>query len=205
MANRIEQVVPPALPNPPSQYSASFSNQRTNVFRLFFNRITSVFNTLLSINDGGKFLYFPRGLFYSTQDQTAAAANTGYPIAYENTYIGNGVSIQNGTEVTVSADGVYNFQLTLQVEHSNSSSCTLWVWINKNGVDVTYGAQEHSVSGNDLKVVHWNFSIDLNAGEYIQMYWATDDTALLVHTHTPTPPHPGVPSAVMAVSFVSNL
>ena len=205
MANRIEQVVPPALPNPPSQYSASYNNQRTNVLRLFFNRITSLFNALLSINDGGKFLYFPRGLFYSTVNQDAAVINTGYPVGLENTYIGNGVSVQNGSQVTVSSDGVYNFQLTLQVEHTNASSCTLWVWINKNGVDVEYGGQEHTMQGNDLQVVHWNFSIDLLAGQYIEMYWATDDTTLQVHTHPPATPHPGVPSAVMAVSFVSNL
>lgn len=205
MANQIEQVSPPALPNAPIDYDRLYENQSNNILRLFFTRLVNVLRSLLSTNDGGRFLYFPRGLFYSTVDQTAALVNTGYAVDYENTYIGNGVSIQNNSQVTVSADGVYNFQLTLQVDHTNSSSCTLWVWISKNGVAVPYGGQEHTISGNSLQVVHWNFSIDLNAGEYIEMYWATDDTALYVHTHAPAVPHPGVPSVVLAVSFVSNL
>ena len=64
-------------------------DQKDNVFRLFFNRVVAVLNALLTTDDGGKFIYMPRGLFYSTTAQTAAATNTGYPVEFENTYIGN--------------------------------------------------------------------------------------------------------------------
>jgi hypothetical protein len=81
----------------------------------------------------------------------------------------------------------------------------LWTWINKNGTDQPYGGQKNTIKGNDDTAVHWNFSIDLTAGQYIEMYWATDDTDLNLHTEAATAPHPGLPSAVVAVSFVSNL
>jgi len=207
MANDIDRAEPPALPLPPEEYSRPFMDQNSNVLRLFFNRITNTINTLLSTDDGGKFLYMPRGLFYSTTNQSAAAINTGYPIEFENTYIGNGVSIAgaDNTQITVAADGVYNFQVTLQTAHTNSSAVQVWTWINKNGTDVTYGGQQQTVVGNANQPVYWNFSIDLTAGEYIEMYWATDDTTASLATEAPTTPHPGIPSAVVAVSFVSNL
>jgi hypothetical protein len=162
-------------------------------------------NTLLSTDDGGKFLYMPRGLFYSTTDQAAVATNTGYPVEFENTYIESGISIVDDTEITVSADGVYNFQVTLQTAHTNSSDVKITTWINKNGTDVTYGGQEQTIKGNANQPVFWNFSIDLTAGQYIEMYWATADLALSLDSTAPTSPHPGIPSAVVAVSFVSNL
>jgi len=207
MANEIDQVEPPALPLAPNAYDRPFVDQQSNVLRLFFRRLTNIVTTLTSTEDGGKFLYMPRGLFYSTVDQTAAATNTGYPVEFENTYIGNGVSIAgaDNTQITASADGVYNFQVTLQLEHNNSSAATLWTWINKNGTDQAYGGQKNIIKGNDDIAVHWNFSIDLTAGQYIEMYWATSDTQLNLHTEAATAPHPGLPSAVVAVSFVSNL
>ena len=207
MANEIERAEPPALPLAPEEYRRPFMDENSNVLRLFFNRIVNSLNRLLSTDDGGKFLYMPRGLFYSTVDQSATSTNTGYPVEFENTYIGNGISIggTDKTRITVADDGVYNFQVTLQLEHNNSSAAVLWTWINKNGTDQSYGGQKNAIKGNNDVAVHWNFSIDLTAGQYIEMYWATDDTDLNLHTEAATAPHPGLPSAVVAVSFVSNL
>jgi len=207
MANQIDKTEPPALPLAPEQYNRPFMDQNSNVLRLFFNRLVRTIDTLLSTEDGGRFLYMPRGLFYSTTDQTAAAINTGYPIEFENTYIGNGVSITgtDNTQITVTADGVYNFQVTLQTAHTNSSAVQAWTWINKNGTDVTYGGQQQTIVGNANQPVYWNFSIDLTAGQYIEMYWATADLSLSLDSTAPTSPHPGIPSTVVAVSFVSNL
>lgn len=207
MSNQINRIEPPALPLAPNTITRQFHDQNSNVLRLFFNRLVSTLNALLSTDDGGKFLYIPRGLFYSTTDQTAAATGTGYPVEFENTYIGNGVSVTgaNDSRITVTADGVYNFQVTLQTDHTSGSDATITTWINKNGTDVPYGGQEQTVKGSSVHAVFWNFSIDLVAGEYIEMYWATDDTNLSLDTQTPTSPHPGIPSAIVAVSFVSNL
>ena len=207
MANEIDKVAPPALPFSGEQYDRPFFDQFSNVLRLFFRRITSTVNELLSTEDGGKVLYMPRGLFYSTTAQTAALVNTGYPVEFENTYIGNGVSIGgvDNTRITVTADGIYNFQVTLLTQHTNSSDATVWTWINKNGTDVPYGGQKQTSKGNGDKAIYWNFSIDLTADQYIEMYWATDDTTLSLHTEAPTAPHPGLPSTIVAVSFVSNL
>lgn len=207
MANQLQRPEPPALPQASREYNLPYEDQRNNVFRLFFNRLMSTINALLSVDDGGKYLYMPRGLFYSTTDQTAAAVNTGYPVEFENTSIGNGVSVTgaNDSRITVTADGVYNFQVTLQTDHASGSDSVIYTWINKNGTDVPYGGQEQTVKGSSVHAVFWNFSIDLLAGQYIEMYWATDDTNLSLNTEVATPPHPGVPSAIVAVSFVSNL
>jgi hypothetical protein len=205
MANEIQKAEPPALPLATDQYNRPFMDQNSNVLRLFFTRLTNSINTLLSTDNGGKFLYMPSALFYSTTDQTAAVVNTGYPVEFENTYLGNGVSIVSDTRITATASGFYNFQVTLQTDHTSGSDSVIYTWINKNGTDVPYGGQQQTVKGNSVHAVFWNFSIDLTAGQYIEMYWATDDTNLSLNTEAPTSPHPGIPSAVVAVSFVSNL
>jgi hypothetical protein len=207
MANIINRVEPPALPLAPNTLTRQFHDQNSNVLRLFFNRLVASLNALLGTDDGGKFLYMPRGLFYSTTNQAATATNTGRPVEFENTYIGNGVSITGASDsrIVVTADGMYNFQVTFQTNHTNSSTSTIYTWINKNGTDVPYGGQVESIKGSGRQVLFWNFSIDLAAGEYIEMYWATSDLTLTLDSVVPTAPHPGIPSTIVAVSFVSNL
>jgi hypothetical protein len=206
VANEINKADPPALPLHREEFERSFFDQFNNILRLFFNRLTGTLDSLLSTTQGGRFLYMPNALFYSTTDQTAAATNTGYAVAFENTYLANGIEINGGssTQVTVSADGVYNFQITLQTAHTNSSAVQIWTWISKNGTPVTYGGQQQTIVGNANQPVFWNFSIDLTAGQYIEMYWATADLSLSLDSTAPTSPHPGIPSAIVAVSFVSN-
>jgi hypothetical protein len=205
MANEIQKAEPPALPLAPEQYNRPFMDQNSNVLRLFFTRLTSSLNTLLGTDSGGRFLYMPQGLFYSTTDQTAAVANTGYPVEFEITYLGSGVSVVSDTRITATAAGIYNFQVTLQTDHVGGSESTITTWINKNGTDVPYGGHQQTVKGNSVHAIYWNFSIDLLAGQYIEMYWATDDTKLSLSTEAATPPHSGIPSAIVAVGFSSNL
>lgn len=205
MANQLDRPEPPALPLAPPAYNRPFMDQNSSVLRLFFNRLMASVNALLSLDNGGRFLYMPNGLFFSTVDQAAAVVNTGYPVEFENTYLASGISIVDGTELTVAADGVYSFQVTLKSEHTTASAATVWTWINKNGTDVPYGGQVMTIKGAGSQAIFWNFSIDLTAGQYIEMYWATDDITLSLQATAPTAPHPGIPSAIVSVGFVSNL
>lgn len=204
MANEIDQVEPPALPLAPDGYDRPFVDQQSNVLRLFFRRLTNIVTTLTSTSDGGKFLYMPRGGFYSTADQTAAATNTGYAVTFNQTNYTSGVTLSNNSRINVADAGLYHFDVTLQLEHNNSSETPVTVWEEKNGTPVSYSGHKFDVKGNDDYVIHWGFALELAAGDYVEVYWATGDTQLNLHTEAATAPHPGIPSASIEVALVSN-
>ena len=204
MPNEIDRVATPALPLAPEGYERPYMDQNSNVLRLFFNRLVNSLNTLLSTDVGGKFLYNPCAAFYSTQDQTASVVNTGYAVTFNNTSYNSAVTLSNNSRINVQNPGVYKFDVTLQLEHNNSSETPVAVWEQKNGSAVSYSAHKFDVKGNDDYVIHWGFTVDLTADDYIEVYWATGDTQLNLHTEAATSPHPGVPSASIDISFVSN-
>lgn len=204
MANEIDNVEPPALPLPTEEYDRPAADQSNNVLRLFFNRLASIVNTLLSTDDGGKYLYMPRGSFYSTADQTAALTNTGYAVTFNNTNYSSNVTLSNSSRLNVVNSGVYHFDVTLQIEHNNSSETSVTVWEEKNGSAIAYSGHKFDVKGNDDYVIHWGFTVSLTAGDYIEVYWATGDTQLNLHTEAATSPHPGLPSASVDIQYVSN-
>ncbi len=205
MPSEIDKVVPPALPLATEEYNRPYMDQNSNVLRLFFNRFTNAVNTLLSTDVGGKFLYNPCAAFYSTQDQTASSTNTGYAVTFNNTSYNSAVTLSSNSRINVQNPGVYKFDVTLQLEHNNSSETSITVWEQKNGAAIAYSGHMFDVKGNDDYVIHWGFTVSLAANDYIEVYWATGDTQLNLHTEAATSPHPGIPSASIDVSFVSNV
>ena len=103
-------------------------------------------------------------------------------------------------------NGVYNFQYTGQLSSSSSSPKTAYLWIARDGVDIGYSTRAITLtSNNESKEATWAFNIDLQAGQYIEMRMAVDDTDLHLHAEAAASPHPGIPSSVMTVNYVAPL
>ena len=197
----------PVLPVAPTQYSQQYQDQYNNVLRIYFNQMVGVVGTLTGVQ-GGQYIDCPQGLFFNTADQTFAASNTAYPVVYNQTYLSHGVSLASGStsRVTVSVGGVYNFQYTGQLKGTNSSSKTIWIWIRRNGTDIGYSTRAFtSTLNNEYKQISWNFNIDLQQDDYIELIVATSDTSVQLEAEAATSPHPGIPSSVFTVNFIAPL
>jgi hypothetical protein len=73
-------------------------------------------------------------------------------------------------------------------------------------VDIDYfGIPVTNNENNANTEINWNFNLDVEAGGYVEMMWATTDLDLYFESEAPSAPYPGHSSAVMAVNFVSNL
>lgn len=203
----IDKVQAPALPVAQDGPLRSYLDGFNNILRLFFNRLANSVN-LITGEYGGRFISKPNGLFFSTTDQAIAATNTAQVISFENTYLTEGLTINGGSnsQITATYSGVYNFQFTAQAYSSSASSKNVYVWIRRDGTNIGYSAKHIVLSGSaDVTPVTWNFNIDVQAGSYIEMIWASDDIDTKLEAESAVSPHPGEPSAVIAVTFVSTL
>jgi len=205
----LNQVAAPNLPLAPIEYNRQYADQLNNVLRLYFNRLDAI---LAQLRTSGaidpNLINNPNGLFFSTVDQTLAAADTGYAITYSATYLNNDIALKSGStsKIEVSVGGVYNFQFSGQLKSTNASAKDVQIWIDRNGTKVGYSSHIYTLEGSDNHMnVTWNFDIDLAAGEYIEMYWGASDTAVTLETTAAVSPYPASPSAVMAVNYVARL
>jgi hypothetical protein len=154
----------------------------------------------------------PTGYYGAFQDntiQTAVSANTAYAVKLNTTDLTNGVSVVNDgsgnpTQITLANTGIYNIQFSLQLEKtSGSGNFTVDVWVRKNGVDVanTTGKVVLTGSANASPVVAaWNYVLDLAANDYVQLMWSTSNNNSIILAAVATPPHPGIPSAILTVT-----
>lgn len=207
MSGSIQQTPPPALPLAEDTYTRGYVDKLNNVLRIYFNRLSNSVNAILGAN-GGQYIECPTGLFFSTTDQPIGAVNTAQPIDFPIEYLNNAVRVNSGTDSRVYVDigGVYNFQFSGQLVSGSASAKQVYIWISRNGTDIGYSTHQYTVSGSGTHLnISWNFDIDLAEGEYVEMQWASDDINMSLEAAAPAAPHPGMPSAVMAVNFIAPL
>jgi hypothetical protein len=142
------------------------------------------------------------GSFYDTTTQTAAAINTAYAMTFNTVDLSVGVTRGTPTSrIYVDTLNVYNVQFSAQVDKTSGGVGFVWVWLRKNGVNVPDSAGQIRIQGNNAEILAaWNYIIELNAGDYIELMWEVDDTSVILLADAASAVHPSVPSIILTVT-----
>jgi hypothetical protein len=143
------------------------------------------------------------GQFYDTTTQTAALTNTAYPITFNNTDISDGVRLRSPStsEVEVDTEGLYNFQVSIQLDCTGGSNREVWVWVRKNGADIPNSAFYVTIQNNNSELLQaFNLFANMKAGDYVQFMWAVGNTDAQLATFAASAFAPAVPSIILTVS-----
>ena len=151
------------------------------------------------------------GSFLDLTDQSAEV-NTATAITFDTTVISSGVSIVADSRITFARKAVYNLAFSAQlVNASTTDDATVSIWLSKNNSAVANSNSEVTVvkkhAGGDGKLVAaWNFFVDVNEGDYVELYWSTTVAATTI-THQAaqtSPARPATPSVILTVNEVDG-
>jgi hypothetical protein len=171
--------------------------------------------TISSTSGGGGFntATGSYGSFYSTQTQTNVAG-TARSMSLNITDITNGVSISGSTDpfntyIKTQNAGVYDIQFSAQVDKTDSGTDEIWIWLRKNGTDISDSATSIQLVGNGAHyVAAWNFFVNAAANDYFQLMWYSPDANVRLHAESAFGVVPGIPSLIVTANrvdqFLSN-
>jgi hypothetical protein len=142
------------------------------------------------------------GSFYDTTTQTAAVINTAYPMTFNTTDLSFGVTRGSPTSrIFVDRPNVYNIQFSTQLDKTSGGVGGVWIWLRKNGVNIPDSTGHIRIQGNNAEILAaWNYIIQLNAGDYIELMWEVDDTSVQLLAEAATAIHPRIPSVILTVT-----
>lgn len=164
----------------------------------------------------GRWLETPYNQFQSDQDQTAANVATAYALTLNADDFPNGISVVSNSQITVSDEGIYFFNFSIQVKNTTNDRQDIDIWFRKNGTDIPASNSRFSIaarksSGDPSHLIATTpFMFDLAANDYIQIMWRVTDIGVSIE-HFPavtavpgvTPAIPATPSAIVTVQFIS--
>jgi hypothetical protein len=129
----------------------------------------------------------------------------------------NGVSVVTSggkaSRLTVTNKGLYNLQWSGQFQNTDNAQHDISVWLRVNGTDlagstgfISIPARKSAGAGNEGHVVTgWNYFVQLNAGQYVELWWSTTNAAITLQYYAAgtSPTRPATASLIATLSFVS--
>lgn len=188
--------------------STSEAGAMTNVRPTAPNPVIAIAAVLAVDATDGKVLVRPTipmgldyGSFDATTDQSVGTTNTATAVLLQDTLSSNGVTLSDGSRLNVTQAGFYQLDANIQVVSSSASSKTAYFWLRKNGTDVTATTRAITIDINGgFTPVAVNYTISLQAGDYVQLYWAADSTDVTLDAVAASAFAPSSPSVLVKVS-----
>lgn len=149
------------------------------------------------------------GSFYDilTQSVTQQQESTGIPVLIRSidTDATKGFTVVDNSKMKAANAGIYNFAFSFQFHNTGGGGMgqTVEIWFVKNGTAIPDSNTRIAVNTNSPYVIAaWNLFQKLNANDYVQMYWATDNHHIQMAHNTGTMGGPAIPSAIITVNQV---
>jgi hypothetical protein len=145
------------------------------------------------------------GSWYDSGDQLATSVSTGQAVLIRQQDIVSGFSRSGNSRIVAANAGVYNLAFSLQLHNRGGGGpgTTAEIWLTKNGLAVLDSNTRVAVNTNSPYIVAaWNFFQQMNAGDYLELYWATDNLNITLEHNTGAMGGPAIPSAIVTINQV---
>ena len=142
------------------------------------------------------------GSFYDTTTQTATVINTAKAITFNSTDLSNGVYIGTPTSrIYVDNEGIYNYDMSFQLDKTSGGVGDFYIWFRLNGVDVPNSASYIQIQGNNHEIFSsLNYFFDLKSGDYVEIMFSVSTLSVEVAAFAAAPPVPAIPSIILTVA-----
>jgi hypothetical protein len=142
------------------------------------------------------------GSFYDTTTQLGTTINTAKAITFNSTDLSNGVYLGTPTSrVYVDTPGIYNYDMSFQLDKTSGGVGDFYIWFRLNGVDVANSASYIQIQGNNAEIFSsLNYFFDLKSGDYVEIMFSVSDLSVEVAAFAAAPPVPAIPSIILTVA-----
>jgi uncharacterized membrane protein YgcG len=109
--------------------------------------------------------------------------------------------------MTFANAGVYSITFSIQFTNNSTSLGSTQVWLRKNGTDLAdtnshLDVLDKAGSSYLSEILTVNYVLNLNANDYIELYWLTSNTSVKLETLAAGSNYPRTPSIILTASQV---
>jgi hypothetical protein len=141
---------------------------------------------------------FNVGAFQSNITQSGSA-NVSQSMNFETTDISQGVTIVSNSRITLANSGTYNIQFSAQAIATGGAD-NLYIWLKKNGTNVTASAGNVEISNNAEIIAAWNYVVEAQANDYFELAWQAGNADTILLAANASGNIPSIPSIILTVT-----
>lgn len=163
----------------------------------------------VDVTGGAKFVSGYYLYAYDTTTQSIATPFTFVSVNINTVVFSNGITINNGSEITFQYPGKYNIQFSLQLTNINQQLHDFYLYLqqattpvpNSTSVITVYPTHGGFAGHN---IAAWNFFVDVTTpNEFFELIWGQNDKDVKIeYIATPAVGIPASPSVILTVSQI---
>jgi hypothetical protein len=147
------------------------------------------------------------GSFLHTASILNPAPGTANTMSLSTTDISQGVIISGSIndKIKFTNAGIYDIQFSAQLDKTSAGSdFIIYIWIKQNNSDVPISNTAVTVLGgsNAKTVAAWNWFVNVNANDFIQLMWASAASDARIQYNASPTYGPAVPSLIVTANRV---
>jgi hypothetical protein len=145
-------------------------------------------------------------IFGQDSDITAAAADTAYKVALDD-IVSEGITLTGSplTDITFIEAGLYSLAFTAQIASTSASTVNFYFWPRINNNDVAGSTIVASLHNNGATIVVSRTAIfSVDAGDVLNVMWATSSTNGLLKAVAATAFSPVAPSVTLSINRIQQ-
>lgn len=143
---------------------------------------------------------------FSTSSISLATSGSEQAIDFTSIWTENGISLVDNNKITFAEPGAYKLEFLTTIENGTNNEQDSWFWIKLNGNNFPNSSTKVTVRKRKTNGQHTHQLVSISilgvaqtAGDYIQVYWTGEDTALGMPYEGATGVHPATPSVTLNV------
>lgn len=142
---------------------------------------------------------------YRTTDVTAAAVDTAYAIQYDAPTGNKSISLDaiDATRIVFDEAGEYLVMFSAQLTSTSASTVNFYFWPRLNGTDAPNNTMINSLHNNGATfVASRSAKFEVQAGDYLQVMWATSSTSGFLDAQSATAFSPAAPASTLHITRI---
>jgi len=143
------------------------------------------------------------GAFQYNTTVTPVAADTAYVFPIGTADFNNIVTVGSTSRIIIGTAGIYNLQFSVQVNNADNAERTAYIWLRKNGTDITASMGRITIIKSGSLIAGWNYYVEsANTTDYFEIAYAVDNTSVTFPTYAATAFGPSTASLITTISPV---
>lgn len=147
------------------------------------------------------------GNYYDTTDQQLVEVNVEQLVRIGTTVEQVRMTRSGSGRITFAEDATYSLTFSIQFTNTDNAIHTAAVWLKKNGTTLADSASNFDIPAkkaaiNGQLIGTVNFVMTVVAGDYVELWWTGNSTALWVETVDALAPVPAAPAVILTITQV---
>jgi hypothetical protein len=143
---------------------------------------------------------------YNSSSISLTTSGSEQVIPFTSIWAENGISLVDNNKFTFAEPGVYKLEFLTTIENDTNDEQDSWFWIKLNGNNFPNSSTKVTVRKRKTNGQHTHQLVSISmlgvaqtAGDYIQLYWTGEDTALGMPYEAANGVHPATPSVTLNI------